>query len=124
VHVLPEPHYPARTYQIIGTVPDTKYNDLRANTEAIAFVPAAQLPVEAQNPWVNVMIASNDAPAAIHAIRSTIETRYPNMTVQFSDFQQNIHDNLVGDRMMAVLAGFFGLLAAVLVMVGLYGATR
>jgi predicted permease len=121
VHVLPEPHYPARTYQIIGTIPDTKYNDLRADAEAIAFVPAAQLPVEAQNPWVNVMIASNDAPAAIHAIRRTIETRYPSMTVQFSDFQQNIRDNLVGDRMMAVLAGFFGLLAAVLVMVGLYG---
>jgi ABC-type antimicrobial peptide transport system permease subunit len=41
--------------------------------------------------------------------------------LQFFDFQQNILDNLVGDRMMAMLAGFFGVLAALLVVVGLYG---
>jgi ABC-type antimicrobial peptide transport system permease subunit len=43
------------------------------------------------------------------------------MTVQFFDFQQGIRDNLVGERMMAMLSGFFGILAAVLVVVGLYG---
>ena len=32
VHVMPEPRYPERTYQIIGTIPDTKYNDLREDT--------------------------------------------------------------------------------------------
>jgi ABC-type antimicrobial peptide transport system permease subunit len=121
VHVLPEPQYPERTYEIIGTIPDTKYSDLREDTPPMAFVPAAQLPVEAQNPWFAVMIASNTGPAAIHAIRHTVETKYPNMTAQFFDFQQDIHDHLVGDRMMAVLSGFFGLLAALLVVVGLYG---
>ncbi len=29
VQVMPEPQYPARTYQVVGTVADTKYNDLR-----------------------------------------------------------------------------------------------
>ena len=43
------------------------------------------------------------------------------MAMQFFDFQQEIRDNLVGDRMMAMLSGFFGLLAALLVVVGLYG---
>jgi len=43
------------------------------------------------------------------------------MVTQFVDFQQNIQDSLVGDRMMAMLSGFFGLLAAILVVVGLYG---
>jgi predicted permease len=121
VHVLPEPQYPERTYEIIGTIPDTKYSDLREDTPPMAFVPAAQLPVEAQNPWFAVMIASDTGPAAIHAIRHNVETKYPNMTVQFFDFQQDIRDHLVGDRMMAVLSGFFGLLAALLVVVGLYG---
>ena len=32
VHVMPEPQYPERTYQIVGTIPDTKYNDLREQT--------------------------------------------------------------------------------------------
>jgi ABC-type antimicrobial peptide transport system permease subunit len=43
------------------------------------------------------------------------------MTLQFFNFQQGIRDHLVGDRLMAMLSGFFGLLAALLVVVGLYG---
>ncbi len=121
VHVMPEPRYPERTYQIIGTIPDTRYSDLREDTQPIAFVPAAQLPVDAQGPWVAMMIASDTGPDAITAIRRTLEEKYPTMTLQFFDFQQEILDHLVGDRMMAVLAGFFGLLAAMLVVVGLYG---
>jgi len=121
VHVMPEPRYPERTYQIIGTIPDTKYQDLREDPPPIAFVPAAQLPVDAQGPWVAMMIASNTGPDAIQALRRTLETKYPTMTLQFFDFQQGIRDQLVGDRMMAMLSGFFGILAAMLVVVGLYG---
>jgi predicted permease len=121
VHVMPEPRYPERTYQIIGTIPDTKYQDLREDAPPIAFVPAAQLPVDAQGAWDAMMIASNTGPDAITAIRRTLEAKYPTMAMQFFDFQQEIRDNLVGDRMMAMLSGFFGLLAALLVVVGLYG---
>ncbi len=121
VHVMPEPHYPERTYQIVGTIPDTKYNGLREETPPMAFVPAAQLPVEAQGPWCSVMIASNTGPAAITAIRRVLLAKYPEMVMQFGDFQQRVQDNLVGDRVMAILSGFFGLLAALLVAVGLYG---
>jgi predicted permease len=121
VHVMPEPQYPARTYQIVGTIPDTVYSGLREETQRIAFVPAAQLPIEAQGPWAAMMIASNTGPGVITAIRRTIESKYPGTILQFSDLQQNIQDNLVGDRMMAMLSGFFGLLAALLVVVGLYG---
>jgi predicted permease len=121
VRIMPEPQYPERTCEIIGTIPDTKYNDLRADSEPIAFMPAAQLPVTAQGPGMAMMIASNDSPAAISAIRRSIQAKYPDMVMEFFDFQQGIYDNLVGDRMMATLSGFFGLLAAVLVVVGLYG---
>jgi ABC-type antimicrobial peptide transport system permease subunit len=43
------------------------------------------------------------------------------MILQFFDFQQGIRDNLVGERMMAMLSGFFGVLAVLLVVIGLYG---
>jgi hypothetical protein len=106
VHVMPEPQYPERTYEIVGTVPDTKYSDLRGDTPPIAFVPVAQLPVEAQEPWTTMMIASNNGPDELRALWQTIEARYPGMTLQFFDFQQGIRDNLVGERMMAMLSGF------------------
>ena len=50
VHVRPEPQYPARTYEIIGVVPDTKYSDLREDLQIQAFVPIAQFPVTAEGP--------------------------------------------------------------------------
>jgi predicted permease len=122
VQVLPEPQYPARRYQIVGTVADTKYNAVReATTEPEAFVPIDQVPETAQGPFDAIVIASENGPATIAAVRSTIAARYPEMILQFFDFEQGIRDNLVGERMMAMLSGFFGVLAALLVVIGLYG---
>ncbi len=121
VHVRPEPRYPERTYEIVGTIADTKYNDLRGETPPIAFAPIDQFPVTAQGPGMAMMIATNGDPAAINAIRHRIATEHPDMILQFLDFQEEVRDSLVGDRMMAMLSGFFGLLAAILVVVGLYG---
>jgi predicted permease len=121
VHVMPEPQYPERTYQIVGTIPDTRYSDLREDAPPSAFVPAAQVPVDAQRPGVAMMIAFDTGPDAITVVRHMLETKYPSMTLQFSDFQQEIRDHLIGERMMAMLSGFFGLLATLLVVVGLYG---
>ena len=121
VHVMPEPRYPERTYQIVGTIPDTKYNSLRDETPPIAFAPAAQIPLTAQGPGMAMMIASTDPATTLASVRHAIAAKYPTMMMQFFDFEQGIRDNLVRDRMMALLSGFFGLLAAVLVVVGLYG---
>jgi ABC-type antimicrobial peptide transport system permease subunit len=121
VRTMPEPQYPSSVYEIVGTIPDTKYNDLRGATPPMVFAPALQFPVTAQQPWVGMMIASNNAPAAIAAIKRDFGERHSQIILQFFDFQQGIRDNLVRDRMMAILSGSFGVLATVLVMVGLYG---
>jgi predicted permease len=87
VNVLPEPQYPARTYQIVGTVADTKYNDVReASVLPEAFVPIDQLPEAAQQSGAAMMIASDNRPATIAAVRSTIAARYPEMILQFFDY--------------------------------------
>jgi predicted permease len=121
VDVQPEPQYPERTYQIVGTIADTKYGDLRQAAPPIAYVPIDQFPVTAQGPGAAMMIASSHGRSAIADVRREIEAKHPGMMLQFFDFQEGIRDNLVGDRMMATLSGFFGLLAVVLVVVGLYG---
>ena len=121
VRVRPEPRYPARTYEIVGVVPDTKYSDLREDRQIQAFAPIAQLPVTAQQPWMAMLIASRDHAAAQVAVRQMLDKNHPGIEIRFSDFQQGILDHLVGDRMMALLSGFFGILAALLVVVGLYG---
>ncbi len=121
VHVRPEPQYPERTYEIIGTIPDTKYGDLRDETPPMAFVPIDQFPVTAQGPGIAMMFASRDRASAVETVRHMFEEKHPGTIMQFYDFEQGIRDNLVGDRMMAMVSGFFGVLAALLVVVGLYG---
>jgi hypothetical protein len=83
VHVMPEPGYPERNYEVVGTIPDTKYNDLRDETPPMAFVPIDQYPVEAQRPWTAIMIASNNSGAADDAVRRTLGARYPGMVLEF-----------------------------------------
>lgn len=120
VRVHPEPGFPARTCQIVAVIPDTKYADLRADPPPQAFVPMAQLPAMAPLGW-GLVIASRDPVAAQSAVQRIVNAQFPGTQIQFSDFQQGIRDHLVGDRMMARLAGFFGVLAALLVVVGLHG---
>ena len=116
----PEPDYPATVYEIVGVIPDTKYNDLRGQTPPMTFAPAAQFP--GQGPWAVVMIHSNLPSAAIAAAaKRVIAEKHPDVVTQFADFQGEIRGGLVEERLMAALSGFFGLLAVLLAVVGLYG---
>ena len=45
----------------------------------------------------------------------------PAILIQFTVFKTQIRDTLVRERLMASLSGFFGVLAAVLTTIGLYG---
>ncbi|HEV7218226.1 MAG TPA: ABC transporter permease [Terriglobales bacterium] len=113
----PEPDYPSTVYEIVGVMPDTKYNDLRGETPPMAFAPASQFP--AQGPGVALLIYSNSSPEI--AVKHKIAEAHPEIVTQFSDFQQDIRDGLMRERLLAMLSGFFGLLAGLLAMVGLYG---
>lgn len=117
-----EPHYPSTLFEIVGVIPDTKYNNLRDETPPMAFVPAMQFPPEAERPSVGVVIASTLPPSvAGEDIKRAIAAAHPEIRTNFFALQQAIHDNLLRERLLAILSGFFGLLAAILVMVGLYG---
>jgi predicted permease len=116
----PEPGYPATVYKIVGTIADTKYDSLRAGTPPMAFAPASQFPAKA--PWTAIMIHSRQPPSMlINSLRKDIATRHPEVTAQFTVFQTQIREGLVRERLMAMVSGFFGVLAALLGMVGIYG---
>jgi len=120
LRTIQEPNYPSTVYEIVGVIPDTQYNDLRGKTPPMAFAPASQLP--APGPWTGLMILSNAPSAAMGAtIKRRLAARYPDVIVELSDFQKDVRSGLLQERMMATVSGFFGLLAAVLAMVGLYG---
>ncbi len=120
LRTAPEPDYPSTVYEIVGVVPDTKYNDLRAEIPAMAFAPDSQYPTI--GPWSVMMIQSSvDPAAAIATIKRRLTESHPEIIAEFNVFQSRIRDRLVRERLLAMLAGFFGALAAVLAVVGLYG---
>jgi len=115
-----EPGYPETLYEVIGVVKDTKYANLREAIPPITYVPAAQHP--SPEPWAGVVIRSS-APLTevINQVRRKVGALSPDITVGFKVFETQIREELVRERLMAWLAGFFGILAAVLAMIGLYG---
>jgi predicted permease len=116
----PEPNYPSTVYQIVGIIPDTEYNSLRGDPPPMAFGPASQYP--APGPWMIMLIYSNERSAAVMSTVKRVMTRkYPEVVTVGGEFQAWIRDGMLRERVMAILSGFFGVLAALLAMVGLYG---
>ena len=115
-----EPGYPSTAYEIVGVIPDTQYNDLRGEQRPMVFAPDTQHP--SPGPGAILMIHANVPPeVAIARVREQIARRYPDAIAEFSVFESRIRDGLIRERLLAMLAGFFGVLAIALTVVGLYG---
>ncbi len=120
LRTIAEAGYPETTYEIIGVVGNTKYSDLREEMPPIAFVPMAQSP--SLYPWAPVMVRSGGPlPGVTSAIAQRVARLNPAIAIQFTELKSQVRERLVAERMMAWLAGAFGILAIVLVTVGLYG---
>lgn len=117
---LAEPGYDQKTYQIVGLAGDTKYADLRDDIPPIAYVPELQNPQWGPRFRAVIRTAIPEA-AAIAAIRATLDGVNPAIQATFDVLRTLVDDRLVRERTLAWLAGFFGVLAAVLTMIGLYG---
>lgn len=115
-----EPDYPSTVYQIVGVIPDTQYNDLRSPTKPMTFAPMSQFPAPAQ--WTAVLIRSDVAPSAVQAaVKRRLAQWHPELHPDYDVLQTIIRNGMLPERLMAMLSGFFGALAALLAMVGLYG---
>jgi predicted permease len=107
-------------YEIVGLVKDAKYTDLREEFTPIVYVAAGQR--EKIDPFLKVMIRSG-APldALTTAVTAAVSSAQPGTIVEFQTLNVLIRDSLMRERLMAMLSGFFGLLAGLLATIGLYG---
>jgi ABC-type antimicrobial peptide transport system permease subunit len=119
-HWPQSPNHPETIVQIVGLVKDTKHHDLRDENLPIAFIPVAQDP--APDDFDTFMIRSDAPPGeTVSAVKRRLAEANPEISLTFHVFQSDIRDTIVRERLMATLSGFFGLLAAVLAVIGLYG---
>lgn len=120
VRTIAEPGYPEVVYEVIGVVTDTKYADLRDENPPIAYVPIAQHPNLLALKGI-VFRSSGPLRDVIAAVRRAIAASNPNIVMDFQVFETEIRERLVRERVMAWLAAFFGVVAAMLATIGLYG---
>ncbi|HWD00825.1 MAG TPA: ABC transporter permease [Candidatus Sulfopaludibacter sp.] len=114
------PFEPSSSYEIVGMVRNTKYEELRENFQPIVFQAKAQDPVAGSG---DSFLVRSQLPmeSLTAAVRGVFNEASPLIRYRFQVFQTSILDTLVQERLMASLSAAFGLLAGLLAAIGLYG---
>jgi predicted permease len=104
---------------VAGVVKNPRMNDLRSEPRPIIFLPVAQ----SSGNLRGLQVRTDGDPAMVAAqIRQVIRRVNSNLAVnQIITLHEQVERSLVRERLIATLSGVFGVLALVLVSVGLYG---
>jgi predicted permease len=107
-------------HSIVGVVADARSEDLREAVRPMIYVPTEQtmLPAGVTFEVRTARDASAEAPAVLHAV-AQVDGRLSLSGMKTLNDQMD--DSLVQERLVASLAGLFGILAVSLASVGLYG---
>ena len=110
--------------EIVGVVKDALHTSVRDNIRRAAFTPFLQ-EKSADNPtggmtfYVRTWQAPESAESSIRQFMHTLDAKI--VLSHFRTMQEQIDDNLTTERAIAMLASGFGLLAALMAAIGIYG---
>jgi putative ABC transport system permease protein len=107
-------------FEIVGLVKDTKYSDLREEPLQIVYLPIRQEPRPDQDSQIFIR-SSLPFSELTSAVKGAANSAHPGLDLSFFGFHTMIEEGLLRERLMAKLSGFFGGLAVLLAVIGLYG---
>jgi predicted permease len=105
-------------FQIVGVVKDAIYMTLREPPPPTVYAPYLQ---RGAGPVTFEVYATGPVAQVASAVRAEIQPRLPGIPVQVRTLTEQLERSLIQERLMAILATSFGVLALVLAAVGLYG---
>jgi predicted permease len=109
-------------YQVIGVVKDAKYASVDEGLTLTVYIACAQ----DADPWPGVSFevrTERSVETFIPAVRAAIGEVNRGISLEFRNFETQVNESLLQPRMVALLSAFFGGLALLLAMIGLYGVT-
>ena len=110
-------------YEIVGVVEDAVYRSLRAPMEPTMYLPLGQW--DGPPPFVTIAVRAAAGPPSnlVHAIAAAIGRQDPTAVLSFRLLDEQVTASMTQERLVAMLAGFFGVLGLLLAAIGLYGVT-
>ncbi|MGO8814447.1 MAG: ADOP family duplicated permease [Terriglobia bacterium] len=111
---------PGPPIEVVGLVRDSKYESVREDIQPTAFLPVTQTPGQLQGGSFELRTAIRPS-ALVSAVQSAVAGVNKEIPLEFHTLAEQVNDSLVQERLLAVLSGFFGALAMLLAMIGLYG---
>jgi predicted permease len=106
--------------EIVGVMEDGKYERPDEVTLSTAYVPLAQ--TGGWGPSIHLALRT-DRPttAMVPAVTESMRAMNPGIALEFTTLYDLVDASLTRPRLLATLAGFFGVLALLLAVIGLYG---
>ncbi len=120
LHVaMGEKYQPQKAYEIVGVVKDAYYRNLRNKIEPMMFIPIWR--VSAQDSAL-VIRTTGSTPQLTALLRREIAALDPVIPLlNIRTLEHDVDQEILNERLIATLSGFFGALALLLSAVGLYG---
>jgi predicted permease len=106
--------------EIVGVMKDSKYARVGEKTKPTVFLPATQ-PFDRVTVEQYEMRTTVAPEMVIPEVRRAVAAVNPRVAVEFHTMAEHVEDSVAQQRLIAELAGFFGALALVLAIIGLYG---
>jgi predicted permease len=108
-------------YEIVGVVQDARYEDLRMPAERMVYVPLHR-PIDRTTSVTIAMRSSGDVSSLVAAARHSVRQAMPGSFITgIATVGQQTDETLMEERLVAMLASSFGVLALMLACIGLYG---
>jgi putative ABC transport system permease protein len=111
---------PGPPIEVVGVVRDAMHGSLREENQPTLFFPATQ----PYDPTIaDIFELHTAAPPAvlIPSVRAAVASVNSAIPLEFHTLAQQVSDSMVQERLLAQLSGFFGFLALLLALIGLYG---
>jgi predicted permease len=108
-------------FRVVGVVSDAVYRSPREGMMPTMFVPLAQR--EQMFPEASIVVAAapSQRAAVQRSVAAALGRANPDVSFTFRTFDQLIGATVAQNRLVALLSGFFGVLALLLAGIGLYG---
>ncbi len=112
--------FPVQPVEVVGLVEDSKYLSLREENPPTAFLPLKYLSELGDSDTLLLRTAIPPSRLIVPVVAAIAEVNRA-IPLEFHTLADQVNDSLAQERLLALLSGFFGALAVILAMIGLYG---